>query len=154
APSAAKKKPAAAANPAPTPGKTTCAAPPTPLTTPASCPWPRGLSSRSERVASPAHLAYDSPLRLPGCYYIVAAPMGILDRFFGPPSEAKFAAELIAAYKEGDPAKHWKYDLTAHCLCVAGEGTDDHVVNLPNLYATYLGLSRQERREYIRHICS
>src|SRR5206468_10162573 len=41
APSAAKSPPAAAANRAPTPGKITCAAAPTPSTIPANCRWHR-----------------------------------------------------------------------------------------------------------------
>src|SRR6218665_2420443 len=52
APSAARRKPAAAANPAPTPGRRTCAARPTRSTTRARCRWPRASSSTSDPAYS------------------------------------------------------------------------------------------------------
>lgn len=49
-PSAARRKQAGAANPVPTPGRPTCAAPPTPSTTAASCRW-RRASNSTEPIA-------------------------------------------------------------------------------------------------------
>ena len=52
APSAARRRPAAAASPARTPGAPTCAGRPTPSTTPASCRSPRASTSRSSEASA------------------------------------------------------------------------------------------------------
>jgi hypothetical protein len=51
-----EKRPAATAKAAPTPGSSTCAAPPTPSTTRASCRWPRAFSSGEAATLPPLHL--------------------------------------------------------------------------------------------------
>uniref|UniRef100_UPI00374EA74C hypothetical protein n=1 Tax=Bordetella pertussis TaxID=520 RepID=UPI00374EA74C len=48
--SAARRKPAAAASPARTPGSTICGAPPTPSITRARCPWRKASGSASNRL--------------------------------------------------------------------------------------------------------
>jgi hypothetical protein len=77
--------------------------------------------------------------------------MGLLDRVFGKPSVATFAAEMIRAFREAGHTSDLRFDVSENRL-VGGDSDVPWTVNLANLYQTYLQEPRSERAEYVRSV--
>lgn len=74
--------------------------------------------------------------------------MRILDRFFGPPSEARFARRLVDAIRQAGETNPIHFDAREFRLVTEGESTN--VMNLGNLYGEYRAAPRG-RRPIILH---
>jgi hypothetical protein len=72
----------------------------------------------------------------------------ILDRFFGPPSEARFARRLADAIRRAGETNPIHFDPSEFRLVTAGESAN--VMNLGNLYGEYRAAA-PERRSVILH---
>lgn len=76
--------------------------------------------------------------------------MGLFDRLRGEPTLDRFAARLIAALRRaGGPDVH-RYDRERGRILHLRDGQVVGVSNLGNLYRTYCGLPRAERRRYLQ----
>ena len=73
--------------------------------------------------------------------------MGIFDRFFGQPSQDKFAKLLLHRLKQAVPGCDLVYNKQAFQLCPTGDS--GMLINLANLYAEYRAASEPERRELV-----
>ena len=80
--------------------------------------------------------------------------MNFLDRFFGPPTEAKFAKLLIdALHRAGDDGQY-AYEEAENRLNVTKDGKGVGVVNLRNLYTIFRGLPKQDHAEFLKKTCA
>jgi hypothetical protein len=77
--------------------------------------------------------------------------MGLLNRLFGKPSIADFAAEMIQAFHEAGDKTDLRFDASENRI-VRGECDDQWTVNLANMYQMYLQQPRQRRAEYVRTV--
>lgn len=76
--------------------------------------------------------------------------MGILDRFFGPPTADKFARQIIEVFRETGSDRSYEYDSEQFRL-VGGEGGKE-ILNLQNFYAEHCGLPRKLRKQHLRQV--
>lgn len=79
--------------------------------------------------------------------------MKFLERFFGPPSEAKFAKLLIETFRRIGDEGTYHHDEAERRLILTKNGEQAGIVNLTNLYATYVGLPKAEREAFIANVC-
>ncbi|AGA28580.1 hypothetical protein [Singulisphaera acidiphila] len=76
-----------------------------------------------------------------------SAALRILDRFFGPPSEARFARQLADAIRRAGETNPIQFDAREFRLVSAGESAN--VMNLGNLYGEYRSASRGRRPDIL-----
>jgi hypothetical protein len=75
--------------------------------------------------------------------------MGLLDRLFGKPGIADFAAEMIWALREGGHKTDLRFDASENRI-VRGDPDAQWTVNLANLYQTNMKQLRSRRAECVR----
>ncbi len=76
-----------------------------------------------------------------------------LDRFFGPPSEDKFAKMFSAMLQRmGDP-RTCLYDKSAFRLVFSENGEQSAVINLRNMYSEYCNCEQARRKEWLLKTC-
>jgi uncharacterized protein YtpQ (UPF0354 family) len=75
--------------------------------------------------------------------------MGILDRLFGKPSVARFAAEMIQALRQAGEQDELLFDAPENRLVRANEPDRNWTLNLHNVYQVYLQQPRSKRSEYV-----
>lgn len=80
--------------------------------------------------------------------------MKFLDRFLGPPTEAKFAKLLIEALRRAGDEHRYVHDEPEHHLTISRDGEEVGVFNLANLFGTYCGMAKKDRPEFIQHVCA
>jgi hypothetical protein len=86
--------------------------------------------------------------------------MGLLSRFFGPPSQDQFAKAIMRAFRDAGDTREFEYQADQFRLVVAGQGdesgSDDapsaEVLNLHKFYAEYCNLSRALRKEHLKQV--
>lgn len=76
-----------------------------------------------------------------------ALPLRILERFFGPPSEARFARRLADAIRRAGETNPVQFDAREFRLVSAGESSN--IMNLGNLYGEYRSASRGRRPDIL-----
>lgn len=80
--------------------------------------------------------------------------MGIWQRLFGPPTEEQFAKRLTLALRRAGDNRVYEYDPSERRLVSTEDGEPQGVVNLVNLYQSYIALPRRERAACMRQLCS
>jgi hypothetical protein len=75
--------------------------------------------------------------------------VGLLDRLFGKPTIADFAAEMIKAFREAGDKTDLRFDASENRI-VRGEPHDGWMVNVANMYQIYLRDPRSQRAERVR----
>ena len=73
--------------------------------------------------------------------------MGFFDRFFGPPSQNKFAAMVQDRLRRAGDRRACVYDSSQFRLMFAEDGKNAGMLNLRNFYAEYLVLDKAQRAE-------
>ncbi len=76
--------------------------------------------------------------------------MGILDRFFRPPTEAEFATLLCKAFQSAGDPRTYVYEAAQRRVVGTCEGEDTTTFNLVNLYATFLDVPKSQRAEWLK----
>ncbi len=76
--------------------------------------------------------------------------MGLLDRFFGPPSAERFASELIRRLREAGEQDELRYEAAENRILHVRDGQVVGAMNLHNMYRTYCEKPRGERAAYLR----
>src|SRR5579872_3967822 len=79
--------------------------------------------------------------------------MGLLDRFFGPPSEEKFARILTDALRRAGDDRQATYDKDESRLLHTKDGKDAGITNLRNLYTEYCNAPKNERNAMLARVC-
>jgi hypothetical protein len=77
--------------------------------------------------------------------------MGLLDRLFGNPSVADFAAQLIQALREAGDKTDLRFDPSENRI-VRGDPDGPSTVNLANMYQAFLREPRSRRAECVRSL--
>ena len=77
--------------------------------------------------------------------------MGIIDRLFGNPSVADFAAQLIQALREAGDKTDLRFDPSENRI-VRGDPDPPSTINLANMYQTFLREPRSRRAECVRSL--
>ena len=77
--------------------------------------------------------------------------MGFLDRLFGKPSIADFAAQMIQAFREAGDKTDLRFDAAENRI-VRGESDDQWTVNLGRTYHTYLKEPCSQRAQWVRSL--
>jgi len=72
--------------------------------------------------------------------------MGLLDRLFGKPRIAEFAALMIQAFREAGDRTDLRFDASENRI-VRSDPDAQWTVNLANLYQTYPNQRRSQRAE-------
>ncbi len=78
--------------------------------------------------------------------------MGLIDKFFGPPTPDRFAEQLMAALRRAGDRRRADYDPEKFQVRFYDEDRDAGVANLRNFYEEHCRLPRQERSKHLRHI--
>ncbi len=88
--------------------------------------------------------------------------MGLLNRFFGPPSQDQFAKTIMRAFRDAGDTRQFVYEADQFRLVVAGNDDDDEaggddspsaeVLNLHNFYAEHCKLSKGQRKEHLKQV--
>jgi hypothetical protein len=76
--------------------------------------------------------------------------MGILDRLLGKPSIDNFAAQMIRALHAAGEQSELRFDATERRIVKVHGSDHEWLVNLDDIYPTYLAQPRGKRAEYIR----
>src|SRR5262249_1904747 len=76
--------------------------------------------------------------------------MGFLDRLRGNPTPADFAARLIRALRRAGETVELRYDPEEDRILRLDDRRPVGVINLANMYGSYIGKRRQERKDYMR----
>ena len=76
--------------------------------------------------------------------------MGILDRFFGPPSADRFARQMIDVFREVGSDRDYQYDAEQFRLVGGEDGKE--ILNLQNFYAEHCGLPRKLRKPHLKQV--
>ena len=76
--------------------------------------------------------------------------MGLFDRLRGRPTQADFAARLILALRKAGETCVLRYDPAEARIVRLDGGNTVGVINLVNMYGTYLAKPRPERAAYLR----
>jgi hypothetical protein len=77
--------------------------------------------------------------------------MGLLDRLFGKPSIADFAAQMIQAFREAGDKADLRFEA-AEIRIVRADPDGPSTVNLANIYQTFLREPRSRRAECVRSL--
>ena len=77
--------------------------------------------------------------------------MGLIDRFFGPPSRDAFARKVTDALKHAGERRPIRFDGEAFLLTV-GDGERKSIVGLGNYYDEYYASSRSVRVDILQRI--
>jgi hypothetical protein len=77
--------------------------------------------------------------------------MGLLNRLFGKPSIADFAAQMIEAFREAGDMTDLRFDAAENRI-VRGHSDDQWTLNLANMYQIYLREPRSQRAECVRSL--
>ncbi len=75
--------------------------------------------------------------------------MGLMDRFFGPPSREKFAHLVLEGLRRSGESREVVYDREQFCLRVEGE--HGQTANLVNLYGEFCAVPREQREAVVRN---
>lgn len=78
--------------------------------------------------------------------------MNWIGKFFGPPSQDRFARQLIAALREAGDPRQATYFAEKFQIRFFDEGRDAGIANLRNFYDEHCRTPRGERRRHMRHI--
>ena len=86
--------------------------------------------------------------------------MGLLSRFFGPPSQDQFAKTIMRAFCDAGDTRRFEYQADQFRLVVAGENEGSsaeaapsgEVLNLHNFYAEHCKLSKALRKEHLKQV--
>jgi hypothetical protein len=70
--------------------------------------------------------------------------MGVLDRLFGKPSVASFAAQMIEALHRAGETAELRFHASEIRILRGGSSDRDWVINLDNMYREYVQQSRTE----------
>src|SRR5688572_19762720 len=76
------------------------------------------------------------------------SPMGLLDRFLGPPSKDQFARLVMEGLRQAGEQRKLIYDAQQFCLRLDGQG--GQVSNLVNLYGEFCSAPRDRRALVVR----
>src|SRR5262245_14949862 len=77
-------------------------------------------------------------------------PLSIIDRLFGRPSPAAFAARLIRALREAGDTDDLRFDPSGGRIVRSREGEPAGFIGLGNFYPTDCRLPRSQRAGYLR----
>ena len=80
--------------------------------------------------------------------------MKFLDRFFGPPTEAKFAKLLIDALHRAGDDQQYVYEEAESRLNITKDRKNIGVINLRNFYTIFRGLPKQDHPEFLKKTCA
>ena len=86
--------------------------------------------------------------------------MGLLSRFFGPPSQDQFAKTILRAFRDAGETRKFEYQADQFRLVVLGEDDESgreaspspEVLNLHNFYAEHCNLPRANRKEHLKQV--
>jgi hypothetical protein len=78
--------------------------------------------------------------------------MRFIERLFGPPSLKRFAARLMQALRDAGETSQLQYDAAEHRILLLRDRAEPAVVNLDNMYQTYVQQPRAERATYLRSL--
>ncbi len=78
--------------------------------------------------------------------------MGLIEKFFGPPSPDRFARQLMAALKRAGDPREARYNSDKFQLRFYDNGRDAGVANLRNFYEEHCRVPRAERARHLRHV--
>ena len=84
----------------------------------------------------------------------LSATMGFFDRFFGPPTEAKFAKLLTDTLHQAGDDRQVSYDPSQSQLVFTRDGKEAGVINLRNLFLEFGNVETANRTAWLKRICS
>jgi uncharacterized protein YtpQ (UPF0354 family) len=79
--------------------------------------------------------------------------MGLLDRFFGPPTKDKFAKLMMDKLRAVGDTRTATYDQKKFRLLLKGDEENAGVMSLHNLYSEFSATPREKRAEWLKRIC-
>lgn len=78
--------------------------------------------------------------------------MGLIEKFFGPPSQDRFARSLLAALRRAGDPREARYNPEKFQIRFYDAGRDAGIANLRNFYDEHCRIPRSERQRHLRHI--
>lgn len=76
--------------------------------------------------------------------------MGLFDRWFGPPTEEKFAKIVAEGLRRAGDDRTATYDKAEGRLLFTRDGKDAGILNLKNLFGEYRNVPKSKRQEWIQ----